>query len=49
MSIDYLRFSHGGGGGEADKNQVPNTILKIVSIVSILGLTVAFGLFPLYW
>lgn len=54
MSNNYLKFlenliSYHGGGGDRDADQTWNIIVKVLSIVLILALTICFGFFPYFW
>lgn len=44
-----LRMLHGGHSDHTDKDQTSNILTKVLSIVVILGMTVAFGFFPYFW
>ncbi len=37
------------GGSDHDDDQTLNSIMKILSIVIILSVTVVFGFFPYFW
>jgi len=41
--------SYHGGGGDRDEDQTWNNIVKILSIVVILSITILFGFFPYFW
>ena len=46
-----LRFLHDGDGGhdDDDSNSTVVLLLKIGSLILILGVTLLFGYFPLIW
>ncbi len=45
---NFISF-HGGGSGDADEDQTANIIIKVVSIISILAMTIGFGFIPYFW
>jgi hypothetical protein len=40
---------HNDGGGDSDEDQTPVIILKSVSIVVMLAMTLLFGCLPFFW